>query len=370
MSVFSGDSSFMLPATLDDVRPLLLTEALRSSGLLSSASVKNIQVVNRYTGMTSQIGRIQLEYDRDVPEAPRTVIIKLPSPDEKTRQYFSSWGYYEREVQFYSILDGKMTFRMPHCYASAYDTSTGMSLLVLEDLEGLDNQVTYENCSAERAEIVTRVLAKFHAAWWGQPALEEFDWVYRPSNSVNQSMVETALRNWERFCLAVGDHRTTVMDAITGHVAVFPQIKARWMNRPPFTMNHGDFQFPNLFFDPLQPEAEPVVTDFQFVSRSCGPANDLAFFICTCLDTPIRKACETHLLDLYYSFLPRQAIADYPFSLFMQDYRFGIFNCMMRLATLVGEGYIKDQDVLLARFRRTSTIFEDNQAWKVLDEAL
>jgi aminoglycoside/choline kinase family phosphotransferase len=276
-------------------------------------------------------------------------------------------GFYEREVRFYTMLGGKMTFRIPRCYAAAFDAGSGLSLLILEDLTGLENGNSIAGCSGERAESIVRMLARFHAAWWNNPELANLDWLNQTNNLEDQTRERMLLRYWEGLCQAIGDDKKPAIDAITARLSGYWSVMTTRMDRSPLTLVHGDFQLSNLFFDPQWPEADPIVTDFQAVSFSRAAAYDLGFFMGHSLDSQVRRAHEARLLDAYYTTLLNHGVQDYPYAEFLDDYRFGILHCMIRLSFMMAGELIKDRNVFMARVQRYCAAIEDNQAWQVLE---
>jgi hypothetical protein len=363
------ETPILVPAALSEISPAFLTEQLRSRGILADESVKSIHVIDRVVGigMTAQTSRIRIVYDRKIPKAPRTAILKIPLADDQKQQFFSKMGFYERELKFYTLLGDKITFQIPRCYASRYDPASRLGLIVIEDLGGFKQGLSPESCSPERAEIILRMLAKFHAAWWNHRELKEYHWLFRTDDERNQATHEDPQQAWNSLHQAVGDQHAAALDAIGSRVSAYLQAEAARFNGPPFTLCHGDFQTGNFYFDPYRPNAEPIVTDFQVAACSSGPGTDLAFFISTCLDLKFRQLSELRLLDAYYSALVAGGVGDYSYEAFLDDYRFGLMNNLFRLAHVTHAGLIRDMDAFQARFHRYCTLVEDHQAWKVLD---
>ena len=85
----------------------------------------------------SSLWRISVSYSRQSTVGPKTLIIKLPSCDAKTREIAKSGGFYEREVRFYKEFPPHRDVPAPVLYHAEIDPGSGNSVIVLEDLGGL-----------------------------------------------------------------------------------------------------------------------------------------------------------------------------------------------------------------------------------------
>jgi len=185
-----------------------LSDALRETGTLKRARVTSFvtQIMGDEEGLTGsgQMARLQLAYDQDEANAPRTLIAKFSSPDSVLRAEFHSYELYEREVRFYQELAHQVELRTPICYYSALDRESGHCVLLLEDLapvrSGGDN---YALCSFEEADLAMRAIAKFHATWWESPKLAELTWLRRGAEFY-KGFHEAYQQRWEPFLHEVG----------------------------------------------------------------------------------------------------------------------------------------------------------------------
>ena len=155
------------PNTPQDISANWLTDVLRQAGAITSAAVKEveIQTIAVGQGFTTQIGRLTVQYDCPDSQAPRSMIVKVPTLHEATRQAVAAG--YEREVRFYDQLPPHIPLRVPHCYFSALDSETGNFVLLLEDLTttATSRQIELGGFSMEEADFVVRQLATLHATW-------------------------------------------------------------------------------------------------------------------------------------------------------------------------------------------------------------
>src|SRR6478672_3812239 len=91
-----------VPADPDEITQEWLTAALQQAGALDQARVTSIQPapIGR-PGLTGQIRRLQISYDKPEPCAPRSLVAKFSATDPELRAAVHSMGFYEREIGFY-----------------------------------------------------------------------------------------------------------------------------------------------------------------------------------------------------------------------------------------------------------------------------
>jgi Ecdysteroid kinase-like family len=138
-----------IPTHADELTGAWLTDTLRAAGALTQARVTSLdtQLLDHTKGTTGQVARLRLAYDRDEPEAPRSLIAKFSATDPQARALIHGMGFYEREVRFYAQLAGQGRLRTPRCYFSALDEAEDLALLLLEDLATVRNGNWVAGCS-------------------------------------------------------------------------------------------------------------------------------------------------------------------------------------------------------------------------------
>src|SRR5262249_17560812 len=110
-------------------------------------------------------------------EVPSSVVVKLPTLTEETRNIGDAFNAYEREARFYRDVMPKSRVRAPRCYYCKYDANQASFVLVMEDLSGLRMGDQVNGLAGEEAVAALRAIAPFHAQWWDHPALETFGWM-------------------------------------------------------------------------------------------------------------------------------------------------------------------------------------------------
>jgi hypothetical protein len=118
--------------TAEALTPEWLTGAL--AGVLDGAAVAGVSATPVGTGQMCDSVRLALTYDRPAPEAPGSVIAKLPAADPQSRATGLSLRSYETEVRFYQQLAPQLGIRTPRAYHADIDVTTGSFVLLLEDM--------------------------------------------------------------------------------------------------------------------------------------------------------------------------------------------------------------------------------------------
>lgn len=347
-----------IPRHPDDLTVEWLTDALASTGTLVEGHITSCETQPLVSdkGLTGSIARVRLTYDRDVLDAPRSLIAKFSALDPEDRALIHGMGFYEREVRFYQELAGQSPLRIPRCYFSALDPAEGWAVLLLEDLAAARNGNWVAGCSLAEAELAVNALAPFHAAWWQHPQLEQEPWVaLRSFVSVEQApaMFEGT---WGPFLAACG---APVAEAILQVGAWLKQylapLGAYLYQQSPYTLIHNDFQADNLFFAGAGPSQALIVIDWQLVTRGRAVL-DVASFLAGHLEPSDRRTHELRLLRGYHALLADNGVRDYTFEQCWDDYRLAMLQPVSRIMSVVGLGGLTEAqtrgfcDVIVPRF--------------------
>ena len=116
-----------------DVTPAVLTDILRQANWIpDDVSVVDAGITTIGAGQMGICARYDLQLDRDVADAPVSVVGKFAAADEQARTFMASSGY-PNEVCFYRDFASRVTIRVPRCAHAAIDDD-GWFTLLLEDL--------------------------------------------------------------------------------------------------------------------------------------------------------------------------------------------------------------------------------------------
>jgi len=313
------------------------------------------QALDGAKGALGQIVRFCLTYDVGAdPGAPRSLIAKFPVADPDVRARYHAWGIYEREVRFYQALAPRIALRTPRCFYSDIQMDTGACILLLEDLAPAQNGDRAAGCLSVQTERIVRDAARFHAAWWENPQLLEFEWVPPYGAVLLQGLQAMYRQCWGTFVEIMGDALPEAMLALVEEVGErLPEIYRRLGS--PWTLVHNDFMLDNFFFD-LDPDTYSfAVIDWQLITRACGMM-DVASFLGGNVSIADRRAHEMGLLRTYHALLVEHGVGDYMFEQCLDDYRLAMFDGFMRMVMAMGSGDLREEqmrthrDVICPRF--------------------
>ncbi|HEX9326293.1 MAG TPA: hypothetical protein VF915_07245, partial [Reyranella sp.] len=103
-----------IPRSSDSLSAEWLTAALQGGGA-GSARIASFEYepIAAGVGFLGKLGRLRLQYANAGDGLPRTLICKLPTLDEKSRQLAMMFRFYEREVSFYREIGSRAGIRVP-----------------------------------------------------------------------------------------------------------------------------------------------------------------------------------------------------------------------------------------------------------------
>jgi hypothetical protein len=167
--------------TVDQLTPEWFTAILRLTGTLDPAnSVMSAEPSRFGTGQVALVVRTELAYDATAPDAPSSVIAKLPSADDGSRGLAVGMGFYESEVRFDQDLLPLVGVATPRCYWGDIEAATGRLTLVLEDLsDGWEPGDGVNGGTPEQVQAALRELVNLHAPSWDAPLLRTNTWLTR-----------------------------------------------------------------------------------------------------------------------------------------------------------------------------------------------
>ena len=362
----ANTESLPIPRDLRDITPAWLSEALTLGGALGDVSVDrcSAETIAEGKGFMNQLFRLTLDYHSGCSELPRTVIVKLPSVDPLLRTIFDRLGQNRREVGFYRDLATDENLSVPTCYYSGIDPQTENTVLLLEDLANARQGDSVAGCSMDDAQRAIVQLARFQAAWWDNPRLDELDWMPLKCEE-SSAYVDIYPGAWASLLTQAGDGMPEKLRQLGEMLR--PQItgiKTR-LTRRPRTIVHGDYRLDNCFFDDAPEPKPPVVLDWEFCARGRGVC-DVATFISEAFPAPQRKEVERDLLVTYHAALVENGVHDYSFQECWLDYRLSMLEIF--IFWIVSGGYC-DYDGERATVYLHNTLARFDAAISELDAA-
>ena len=366
------------PSRLDDITSDWLTEVLRSEGAVSADA--RIETFERTDlgdgeGFVGDIARLRLAYSAGT--GPATVIAKVPTAVALNRATGKSLGVYEREVRAYDTLLPDVDVPRPRAHAAIYnatgdeeafldqmikaerlpifllrvvlrkvqtDADVPPCILLLEDLAEAEMGNQVAGCDPARAAIALGVLARLHAAGWGDACPPLRHWFTNGDivPRLFHAQYKNNRRSFERFAAArLGEHGMAHVKAIrkTGLARI-----SRLHAEAPRTILHGDFRLDNLFF--AADGSLAAIIDWQTVNRGPGVL-DVAYFIAGSLPPETPEAVIDDLLRGYHDTLVTAGVEDYPFERLLADYEEGLLLLLHRMSGLDQLEFGDDRGVAL-----------------------
>lgn len=340
-----------------------LTEVLRHAGALGSGAVVDFDDEVVGTGQMADSVRLSLRYDSQAstatPESPPSVVGKFTAADETSRSTGIAMRTSEVEVRFYQQVASTLRVRTPRCYHADVDPATAEFVLILEDLAPARVGDQVAGCSVDEAALALTELAALHAPRWGDPALEELEWLNRrtpESNDVGAGLLPIL---FDGFALRYGE----VLEASVLDVGrrLMPDIASYLHHQPrPWTVQHADYRLDNLLFSTDSGGAPLAVVDWQTVVLGPGVA-DVSYFLGAGPSIEDRRRHEESLVREYHRALVSGGVSDYSFDDCFTDYRrYAYSGYLMAVgASMMVERTERGDEMFLTMARRHSAQIVD-----------
>lgn len=307
-----------VPVTIDDQMHDWLAETLGAHGTLADSQVT---VIGAGEGFVGQLGRVALGWQDAAPDAPSSVIVKLPTADPGGRAVGQMMGMYERESRFYAELAGSIGIQVPQCYVNVAEPETDTWALVLEDLAPLVAGDQVAGADIARARIVVERLARLHARFYGGTEVHELTWIPSLEGPMTAAIVPMFEASWGAFVDHYGASvPPRALDWVERFAPAAPAFIDRFVDKP-MTICHGDFRLDNMMFGT---DGSFALIDWQGAMRVPG-SSDLVYFLVTNLSPEVRRAHEWELIDLYIDTLRAEGVGEdlLPRQLVVDGYREG-----------------------------------------------
>lgn len=290
-----------IPTEFEQVSASWLTDVMGVDDTVTGLSWERIA---EGVGMLGRLARFQLTWAGGA--GPGSVIVKLPTQIPEMVEQALMFGFYDREVQFYSNAGTISAVRTPHCFHVEAAEGSVPFVIVMEDVADARVVDQLQGCSLDDALRVARAAARLHAPMWGKPELHDLEWlpaVNGPLYSAAQPALQMAAPAFaERWGSVIGDEALDLAMIVADNLNRF-QNKAA--DEGPLTMCHYDLRLDNLLFDDAADDV--VLIDFQLMATHRGPF-DLAYFLGWSMTPEQRRAHTGAVLDEYTAQLGREGI--------------------------------------------------------------
>ena len=302
----------------DDLTPEWFTEVLRSGGTLGAQdSVASVDATVIGTGQVGFVVRAQLGYN-GASAGPASLVVKLPSTDDGSRQMGAAMGIYESEVRFYQEIAPRLSAAIPAMHWGDVEPASGRFTLVIEDLlDSSDVGDMVGGGTLKQAELAVGVLPTLQAPIWNDPDLVKLRWAGIERTEMLFGAVEPAI---DTFVARFGDRVEPAHLELATRLAPNAAGSARRLWRAPWVVAHGDYRLDNMMFGRFDGAPPITVLDWQG-ARVGPPLLDVAVYLGSCMTVDERRVEEDRLLRVYHNGLRAAGVNDFSFEDCRQSYR-------------------------------------------------
>jgi aminoglycoside phosphotransferase (APT) family kinase protein len=305
-------STLTIPTGVAAVTAEWLTEALRPT-IGPSARVSSFELtrIGEGVGFLGELGRTTLHYEGDPgPNAPHSVIVKLPTQVPEPRGMAAALGFYEREIGFYNEIGQDVGVRIPKAYHAVFQAADANFALIMEDVQGAKAGDQLASCSLDQAKLAVRELARLHARWWESPRLSTFSWLPSRGHQFYQFLKFGHNQALPAFRDQFASHfDPAILRCVEGLGAKYDEYLETLFGKP-LTLTHSDYRLDNMMFGSAGTPEEFVLLDWQLCQASVGVL-DLQYFVSGNLTKDVIAASTEELLDMYHEALRQGGITDY-----------------------------------------------------------
>lgn len=294
-----------------------LDAVLRSVGRLGSAKVVKLQMSPIGNGMLGTNFRIEVQYEGESTNAPRSLVVKFPSSNATSRDTGVSQWLYQKEVRFYQEVATSVRIGVARPLYAEISADMRDFCLLLEDLTPAVGGDQINGCTVQEAEWAIDAAAALHGPYWGDPSLDQYPWLARqlrvPSLAPRYAACAPVFA--KRYA---NDLEPAILDVVQSLASVIERYFDK--QREPWTITHGDYRLDNMLFNARGGSLPVALVDWQTVQAGPG-VTDVSFFLGCGLLTEVRREHERDLVQRYHRELLRYGVKDYEEERCWHDYR-------------------------------------------------
>jgi aminoglycoside/choline kinase family phosphotransferase len=351
--------------TIDALTPQAVTAMLRSSGRFGDVAVYDVAASEIGTGQMANSYRLELSYSAGPDDAPTSIITKVPSMDETSRQMAEATTAYLREVRFYQRIASSIGTRTPQClYAEIADDTVGFVIL-LEDLGPALAVDQLSGCDADQAALALGEAAALHGSSWRRGYLHSEHWL--PAENVWNMLgaaVPHVTEPWlDRFGKFLDPDHVTAVTRLGDEVGTW--LKTLTNHR---TLWHGDFRLDNMLFDAKGGTVPVAVVDWQSVAAAPGII-DVSYFLGNSLPEADRAKYERDLVNEYHQRLLSHGVENYSAEQCWREYQaHALFGLVLTIPVSMGVQTTERGDAMFgAMARRAAEQIIANDSYAALE---
>ncbi len=261
----------------------------------ASGSLKSFSFAPIGTGQIADSFRITLDWAQPPQDAPNSLVVKCPSPDETSLASARLMNLYVKEVNWYRELAPHSSVCVPACYHTELNDTGDRFALVLEDCAPGQQGDQLAGADLDTIRTALDEAARLHAPFVNRPDFHSLPWLV-----IDPEMV--AMRKgflgqfWpafrERYQGRLSEELFEMGDAFVEKMMAKDDEEHELL-----TVAHGDFRIDNMLFG--RPDGRAVILDWQTLYPG-HPLADVSYLIGTSIaDLKQRKAEEASLVEYY-----------------------------------------------------------------------
>lgn len=355
-----------IPESVADVTVDWMQRALAAGGnRVPTIAGMEAERIGEGIGMMGALLRCHLNYSEEDLSAPRSVIVKLPSPIPKSHRTGRMLKVYQREYDYYSRIAPSAPVRSPHLFYGDFDRRRQRLALVQEDLHGMATADQVQGASAAQALTAVRSIARMHGHFWNRtdrpPLVGAFD-ITRPgikrlAQLAYFANLPATLRNFEHL---LPDWAPALAETFGARMITFGDDMVAGSR----TFVHGDFRLDNMFFGADGDDDGFAVIDWQASGIGAG-MYDVAYFLGGSVSTEIRREIEREALEEYHHIVSSMGARDFTVDECWRRYRQSMLALFLIIVIVGGGLELGDQRgrlVFETSVRRSLAAIEDLSA--------
>ncbi|MFZ2726762.1 MAG: aminoglycoside phosphotransferase family protein [Methylococcaceae bacterium] len=321
---------------------------------VASVSINSVDV-----GTTT---RVRLKVQHNAAQLPQHWFVKLPSLAWRARVITALPHLLPNEIRFYQELAKLTPVQLPRCLAAHKQQGRG-STLVLAD-------ITEDNALAGKADDVLSFnqaidvieqLAKLHAHFWQRA--QQYRWLAGSIRQLEDALgTALAVPLMRRGLHLAGEHVPASLHVSALRYAKNRRQVMRFLHNAPQTLVHHDSHAGNLFWDSYKTRVGFL--DWQLLRLGEG-IGDVAYFLATALEPPLRRQHEIALITRYAQTLTTYGINADTTQL-LPRYRAHLSYALEAMLVTLAVGGMMNQHSNLELIRRTASAVHELDSYDVL----
>ena len=310
------------------------------------------------TGQMAHNERIFLVYEDEAAARaaglPGTVVAKLPSPSEESRNAGAAGGY-RTETLFYLELADQLPCVTPKCHFGAIAEDAKTFTLLLEDLAPKRQGDQIAGATNDEIEAAVRNLAGLHAPLRGSERFADYDFLIGGTGDQLPLFVQAGAPAFvERYADRLSAEDVETIEAFAANVQ-------HWKDRRPGppTLVHQDYRLDNLMFERAASGVRVAAVDWQTLSVGCG-GQDLAYLLGNSCPPEQRRASEERMLAAYRDAMAKLG-APLDDAAVRAEYAYGAFQgpTITMLGSLAVGQTARGDDMFMAMISRSCAQIRD-----------